>query len=187
MAQAAWARLRYLRVGADADFMDRMKTATTTALIGWPADDVRMTVARSVTEVVKPLVYPEARALLTAHRERSDDLVLVSSSGVEVVEPIAALLGIPDVIATRMQVRDGRYTGGIDYFAYAEQKAVAVRRLAGERGYDLTACHAYSDSITDAPLLRCVGHHTAVNPDRELLRLATAEGWPVRRFRRTRR
>ena len=58
------------------------------------------------------------------------------------------------------------------------------RRLAADGGYDLTDCYAYSDSITDLPMLEAVGHPTAVNPDRGLRKVALQRGWPVRRFER---
>jgi hypothetical protein len=67
-------------------------------------------------------------------------------------------------------------------YAYGEEKAVQVRRLAAERGYSLPGCYAYSDSITDRPLLEAVGNPRVVNPDRALRRIATARGWPVLSF-----
>jgi HAD superfamily hydrolase (TIGR01490 family) len=186
MARAAYARVVFMTAGADAAFMERVKGSTSRALVGWPAAEVRRIVTEAVPDVIGPVVYPEARELLAEHRRAGHDLVLVSSSGEEVVQPIGALLGIDHVIATRMHVADGRYSGEFEFFAYSEEKVTAVRRLAVEHGYDLTASFAYSDSITDAPLLRCVGHPTAVNPDKELRRLARANGWPIRTFTRPR-
>jgi hypothetical protein len=61
----------------------------------------------------------------------------------------------------------------------AENKALAMQELAADRGYDLSKSYAYSDSITDLHMLEAVGHPFAVNPDKELRRKATANGWPV--------
>ena len=83
-----------------------------------------------------------------------------------------------------MQVAAGRYTGQMDFYAYGEAKAARVRELAAERGYRLQDCYAYSDSATDLPLLKTVGHPHAVNPDRTLRRIARQLGWPVLEFRR---
>ena len=77
-----------------------------------------------------------------------------------------------------------RYTGSLEFYAYGEQKAHAIRELAERHELDLTASYAYSDSITDAPMLAAVGNPVAVNPDRELRRLAEEQGWEVRNFRR---
>jgi phosphoserine phosphatase len=81
-------------------------------------------------------------------------------------------------------VADGRYTGGIDFYAYGEQKATAIRELADRHGYALEDCYSYSDSVTDAPMLEVVGHAFAVNPDRGLRRLAAERGWGTLTFER---
>ena len=82
------------------------------------------------------------------------------------VEPIGEMLGADHVIASRLEIVDGKYTGEIDYYAYAEEKARAIEAMAAERGYDLEHCFAYSDSITDAPMLEAVGHPTRSTPTR---------------------
>ena len=89
------------------------------------------------------------------------------------------MLGADRVVASQLEIVDGHYTGEIEYYAYAEQKAAAIRELADECGYDLDASYAYSDSITDVHMLEVVGHPHAVNPDKELRRVAVARGWPV--------
>jgi phosphoserine phosphatase len=83
-----------------------------------------------------------------------------------------------------MVVEDGKYTGDIAFYAYGPGKAVAMREVAAEHGYDLAASYAYSDSFTDLPMLELVGHPTAVNPDKALRRIAVERGWPIREFRR---
>ena len=83
------------------------------------------------------------------------------------------------MVASRLEEVEGRYTGNIDYYAYAEEKARAVLELAEQRGYDLEHSYAYSDSVTDVPMLEAVGHAYAVNPDKELRRAAVANDWPV--------
>ncbi len=108
--------------------------------------------------------------------------MIVSTSGIEVVEPIGELLGADRVIATRMVVKEGRFTGDIDYYAFGAAKAAAVAELAAQEGYDLEASFAYSDSSTDIPLLESVGFPSVVNPDRALRKEAMARGWPVLNF-----
>src|SRR3546814_13000445 len=94
--------------------------------------------------------------------------------------PIGEMLGADRVIATRLEIADGKYTGEIDYYAYAETKAEAIRELAESEGYDLAHCYAYSDSVTDAPLLGTAGHPFAVNPDKALRKLAVENERPIR-------
>jgi phosphoserine phosphatase len=130
------------------------------------------------------LVYDEAVSLIEEHHLAGRDVIIVSASGTEVVEPIGELLGADGVVATQLSVEDGRYTGDIDFYAFAENKADAMRQLAEQHGYDLSRSYAYSDSITDLHMLEVVGHPYAVNPDRELRKEATTRGWPVLVFTR---
>lgn len=177
--RSAYAQFVYLAGGADHDQMEKMRHFMSQLVAGWDVATVREIVAETLHTVVDPLVYDEAVRLIAEHHAAGRDVVIVSTSGTEVVEPIGRMLGADHVVGTRLEEEDGRYTGGIAYYAYAEEKANAARRLAEEHGYDLAASYAYSDSVTDAPLLEAVGHPHAVNPDRELRRMAAARGWPV--------
>lgn len=126
-------------------------------------------------------VLPESRLLLDVHQARGEDRVIVSASPIEIVGMLAERLGLEGAVGTRAAVDEhGRYTGRLDgAFCYGQGKVVEVRRLAAERGYDLAACTAYSDSISDVGLLECVGTAVAVNPDRQLRDLAVARGWRI--------
>ena len=177
--RSAYSQFVYLVGGADHDQMEKMRAFLSQLCTGWDVQTVREIVADTLHNVVDPIVYDEAVTLIDEHRLAGRDVVIVSTSGAEIVEPIGAMLGIDTVVATRLEIVDGRYTGEISYYAYAEQKAVAVRELAAERGYDLAHSYAYSDSVTDVPMLEAVGHPFAVNPDRDLRRIAKERGWPV--------
>ena len=59
-----------------------------------------------------------------------------------------------------------------------------MREIAEREGISLDESYAYSDSMTDLPLLELVGNPHAVNPDRELKAIAEERGWPVLEFRR---
>jgi HAD superfamily hydrolase (TIGR01490 family) len=177
--RSAYAHFLYLVGGADHDQMERLRAYLSDLVTGWDVQQVRAIVAETLEELIQPLVFREATALIAEHRAAGRDVVIVSSSGSEVVEPIGAMLGADRVVATRMVVAAGRYTGEIEFYAYGENKATAIRDLAGREGYDLADCYAYSDSMTDLPMLAEVGHPTAVNPDRALRREAGARGWPV--------
>src|SRR4029078_12052572 len=88
-----------------------------------------------------------------------------------------------DVIATRARLDDeGRYTGALEFYAYGPYKADAIREMAVKEGIDVARSYAYSDSITDLPMLELVGHPVAVNRDRELTRVAREREWETRWF-----
>jgi HAD superfamily hydrolase (TIGR01490 family) len=177
--RSAYAQFVYLVGGADHDQMEKMRQFMSQLCTGWDVATVREIVADTLHNIVEPLVYDEAVSLIEEHRLAGRDVIIVSASGTEVVEPIAAMLGADRVIATRMEIVDGRYSGEIEYYAYAEEKARAVRELAAEKGYDLESSYAYSDSVTDVPMLEAVGHAFAVNPDKELRKAAASHEWPV--------
>jgi len=174
--------LAYRMAGASHGQMERARDWAAGLCCGWPVDRVREIVARHLDELIVPYIYADARALICAHHAAGHDVIIVSTSGQEVVDPIARLLGADAVIATRMRVEGGCYTGHVEFFAYGEAKAARIRDLAAERGYRLQECHAYSDSATDLPLLQAVGHPHAVNPDRILRRVARQRGWPALKF-----
>ena len=181
--RSAYAQFVFALAGADEDQMDRMRDYITAMCTGWDVAQIREIVNETLHDIIDPIVYDEAVERIQQHKSAGQDVVLVSSSGEEVVGPIGAMVGADYVLATRMVVSDdGKYTGEIERYVYGPEKAEAVRELAAERGYDLAASYAYSDSITDLPLLEEVGHPTAVNPDRALRKIAVERGWPILTF-----
>ncbi|MEZ0091351.1 HAD family hydrolase [Streptacidiphilus sp. EB129] len=182
--RSAYAQFVFLAGGADHDQMEKMREYLSSLCRGWNVQLVREIVAETLHDLIDPLIYDEAASLIEDHHAAGRDVVIVSSSGSELVEPIGDMLGADHVIATRMAEADGCYTGEIDFYAYAANKASAIRELARSEGYDLEQSYAYSDSVTDLPLLEAVGHPYAVNPDRALRREAQSREWPVLVFDR---
>lgn len=182
--RSAYAQFIFLASGADHDQMETMRRYMSDLVTGWDVAKVREIVAETIDVIIDPAIYDEAVALIEEHRAAGRDIVIISSSGTEVVEPIGERLGVDVAIGTQLVIEDGRYTGEILFYAYGEGKAQAMRDLADERGYDLAHCYAYTDSVTDLPMLDIVGHPTAVNPDAELRGIAVERGWPVVDFAR---
>jgi HAD superfamily hydrolase (TIGR01490 family) len=181
--RSAYAQFVFALSGADEDQMDRMRAFITSMCAGWDAAQVRDIVNETLHKIIDPLVYDEAVALIEAHQAAGRDVVIVSSSGLELVAPIAAMLGADHMVATQMVVVDGHYTGEISRYVFGPEKAAAIAELAEVRGYDLSRCYAYSDSSTDLPMLEAVGNPSAVNPDRALRKIATEREWPIVEFR----
>jgi len=181
--RSTYAQTMFRLAGADHVRMERMRRYVSELCTGWSVQQVTAIVGETLHALIDPFVYTEALELITDHQAAGREVVIVSSSGAEVVEPIGRLVGADRVIATRMVVADGRYTGQVEFYAYGPGKAQAMRELAEASGYDLADCYAYSDSITDLPMLEAVGHPHAVNPDRALRRIAESRGWPVLEFR----
>ena len=182
MLKSSYAQFIFLLSGADHDQMDRMRTHMTNMCTGWDVEQVKSIVNETLHDIVTPLVFAEAADLIAAHKLCGRDVVVVSASGEEIVAPIARALGATHAMATRMVVEDGKYTGEVAFYCYGEGKVQAIRELAAREGYPLEHCYAYSDSITDLPMLEAVGHPSVVNPDRGLRKEANERGWPVLTF-----
>ncbi|MFD4538363.1 HAD family hydrolase [Streptomyces bauhiniae] len=183
--RTAYAQFVFLAGGLDHDQMERMREYLSALCRGWNVRQVKEIVAETLHDLIDPIIYDEAASLIEEHHTAGRDVVIVSTSGAEVVEPIGELLGADRVVATRLVVgEDGCFTGEVEYYAYGPTKAEAIRELAASEGYDLDRSFAYSDSATDVPMLQAVGHPYAVNPDRALRREAVSRGWPVLEFRK---
>jgi HAD superfamily hydrolase (TIGR01490 family) len=171
--------------GADHEKTERLRIQLSKMVEGWSTEQVSEIVQETLHRFIEPIIYAEAADLIDEHHRAGRQVVIVSSSAIEIVEPIGKMLGADDIIATRLKSVDGHYTGEIEYYAYAEAKATAIRELAARKGYDLSQCFAYSDSSTDIPMLEVVGFPSVVNPDLALRKIAVANGWGICTFRRT--
>jgi HAD superfamily hydrolase (TIGR01490 family) len=184
LLRGIYAQIVYLMLGADEKRMDRAKDGLLALTRGWDREAVEEVVREALDEVVDPYIYQEALDLIALHQAQGRKVFIVSSSPAEVVRPLAERLGVDDVVATRAEIVDGKYTGNLEFYCYRETKADEILRIAAEQGIDLSRSFAYSDSITDRPMLEAVGNPVVVNPDRELRKLAQQRGWKVRDFRR---
>jgi HAD superfamily hydrolase (TIGR01490 family) len=185
LLKGAYAQLVYLLLGADEQKMDRAKEGMLALIKGWDRAQVEEIIRGALEELIDPYIYLEALDLMDLHRALGRRVFIVSSSSEEVVKPLAEHLGKVEIIATRARVdEEGKYTGELEFYCYGENKAVAIREIAARDDVDLAGSYAYSDSVTDLPMLEAVGHPVAVNPDRDLRREAEKRGWQIRYFRR---
>jgi HAD superfamily hydrolase (TIGR01490 family) len=183
LLKAAIAQTYYQMFGADHSQLERMREELSRLTKGWSKAEIESLVHETVDEVVAPLVYAEALSIIDQHQRAGRRVYVISSSPLEIVEPLSRYLGLEDVIATRPEIDDdGRYTGAIEFHAYGPGKAEAMRAVAARDRLSLADSFAYSDSFTDRPMMEAVGHPVAVNPDRELRQLAIERGWEILEF-----
>jgi len=180
--KTAASHIQYLLGNADAEATEKLRKQLSETATGWEVEKVKAIVNEAVTSHIDPYVYQEAVDLIADHHELGHDVVIISASATELVEPIAKLLGADHFVGTVLTIEDGKYTGDIEFYAYGEFKADAIRELAELYDYDLENSYAYTDSVSDVPMLETVGHGTVVNPDRALRVLATEKGWDMVRF-----
>jgi HAD superfamily hydrolase (TIGR01490 family) len=182
VARGLWGQLIFVRFGARAKTLERLRLRMLRLTTGWEQERVRRIVTETLLQVVGPITYKEAVDLIAEHKEAGRRVYIVSAAPEEIVEPLARHLGAEEAIATRAAVKAGRYTGQLLSYAFGPQKAATIRQIAARDGLDLNESWAYSDSATDLPMLEAVGHPVAVNPDRALRRIAQMRGWPVLHF-----
>jgi HAD superfamily hydrolase (TIGR01490 family) len=140
--------------------------------------------APEVLAGILPRIYPQMLDEVHRHQDEGRATFIVSAAGNDLVKALAAVLGMEGGIGTRWGIgEDGKYTGRMDGpFVYGEGKVEAMRRFADRHEIDLGESWAYSDSVSDLPMLRAVGQAVVVNPDSPLLAIARQEGWQVMRF-----
>jgi HAD superfamily hydrolase (TIGR01490 family) len=146
-------------------------------------------IARMEPEVmaeILPRVFPQMLAEVHAHQDAGRPAFIVSAAGNGIVESLARVLGMEGGIGTRYEVdAEGNFTGRLDGpFVYGPGKVEAMQGFADRHEIDLEASYAYSDSLSDLPMLRAVGNPVAVNPDPPLAEIARAEDWQTLRFER---
>lgn len=181
--QISLAKGTYMVAGHSSEQMDASRDQLTSLVSGWSVSEVSRITTEAMHTVVTPVIYSEARELIDFHKAAGHDVIIISASASQLVEPIAAELGIDQVVATELEVADGRFTGEILFYAKGDAKAQAIADLAEANHYDLASSFAYSDSATDIPMLEMVGNPVAVNPDRAMKKHALESGWEVRSFK----
>jgi HAD superfamily hydrolase (TIGR01490 family) len=174
-----WANLKYRLRGSTDEGTDELRRRVLDAIAGQRVLDLAR-LGPHVLAGLLPMLYDEVLAEAYAHQDAGRPAYIVTAASQELAESLARVLVFDGGIGMRSEVRDGVYTGRADGpFTYREGKAQAIRELAASEGIDLDESYGYSDSESDLPMMRAVGHPVAVNPDAELLKVAREEGWRV--------
>jgi HAD superfamily hydrolase (TIGR01490 family) len=182
LARDLWANIQFRLKGSTDEGSEALRQRILDSIAGTRVRDLER-LGHEVLAGVLPRVYPEVLREAYEHQDAGRRIFIVTAASQEMADLMAHVLFFDGGIGTRSEVRDGVYTGApAGPFTYRNGKAVAIRERAAEEGIDLEQSFAYSDSESDLPMLRVVGHPVAVNPDPELERVARAEGWRIMRF-----
>jgi HAD superfamily hydrolase (TIGR01490 family) len=182
-----WANVKYRLEGSTDERTEALRNRVLDAIAGRRVVDLARMTPDALAGIL-PRAYPEMLREAWAHQDAGRPAYIVTAASQEMAEMMAHVLIFDGGIGMRSEIVDGRYTGRPDGpFTYREGKAEAIRRVAEREGIDLSASYAYSDSESDLPMLRLVGHPVAVNPDAELRRVAREQGWRIIHFDRLRR
>ncbi|HEX7134140.1 MAG TPA: HAD-IB family hydrolase [Iamia sp.] len=177
LARAAAEQVRFTRRGASDATATRLCTEGLGVIAGVERDRLAPVVQR-VGEELADLPVPGTRALVQRHLDAGHFCVVLSASPQELVEVVCSRLGLHRAVGTCAAVADGRFTGALDgVFCYGPGKLARLRQALGQ--VDLGQAWAYADSISDLPVLSACAHPVAVNPDRQLRKLARTNAWPI--------
>ena len=184
LAGDAWENVRFRLRGSTDKGTDALRERIGDMLEGVRVRDLQR-LAPDVLAGVLPRLYPQMLAIAYEHQDAGRPIFICTAASQEMAEMMAIVLTFDGAVGSVSEVVGGHYTGRAGGpFTYREGKAEAIRELAVREDIDLAASWAYSDSESDLPMLRLVGHPVAVNPDTELGRVARREGWEVLRFER---
>jgi len=158
------------------DFMD----FSLEPMIGRTPEEIEHLVEPWVEDVIEPLIYSEATRTIARHRQNGDRILVISASGTHLVKPIAARIGIDEVLGIELDVAHGVYSGKTTgVLTYREGKITRLMEWLEQEGEHLDGAYFYSDSRNDLPLLLKVENPQVVNPDPVLRAHAEKAGWPI--------
>ena len=182
LARDVWANVKFRLEGSTDEATAELRDRIFASIAGQRVVDLERLVP-DVLAGVLPRLYAQMLQVAWEHQDAGRPVFIVTAASQEMAEMLAHVLHFDGGIGSRSEVRDGVYTGRpAGPFTYREGKAEAIREVAREQGIDLAASYAYSDSESDLPMMRAVGHPVAVNPDAALERVAHEQGWQIMRF-----
>lgn len=182
------ANLRFRLTGTEKqEVIEKFQDAATTFIGGHNVDDIQNLAQEIYDEYVSPALWQGSIEIAQRHLADGDEVWLVTAAPEDMATLIAKRLGFTGALGSKAAIKDGVYTGSMNGpLLHGREKAIALEKIAQERGFDLSQCFAYSDSSNDLPLLEAVGFPSAINPDAKLRIWATREKWPIHDFRRAR-
>ena len=182
------ANLRFRLTGKEnKDEIQRLQDAATDFIGGHNVKDIEAIAQEIYDEYVSPAMWQGTIDIAQALEAEGIEVYLVTAAPEDMAVLIAKRLGLTGALGSKAEIENGTYTGRMNgALLHGKEKAIAVTELAKEKGFNLSECFAFSDSNNDLPLLLCVGHPSAINPDALLGLRAMAEGWPIHDFRRAR-
>jgi HAD superfamily hydrolase (TIGR01490 family) len=179
------ANVRFRLHGASDEQSEAIRNRIASSLEGVRVRDLERLGVR-VMQRILPRLYPQMLTIAYAHQDAGRPVYIVTAAAQDMAEVLAKVMTFDGALgSTLSEVEDGVYTGHpTGSFLYGPAKAVAIQELAAREGFDLAASYAYSDSVSDTPMLRAVGHPVVVNPDTALEALARDGGWEILRLDR---
>ena len=181
----AWQQFKFITRGESAKMLAHIEDRAMSLVVGQSAKALEDLVGITWDEYVKAKMWPETVRIAQEHVKNGREVWIITAAPVQMGQFIAKQLGLTGALGTVLEVKDGLLTGEFEGRPlHGEEKAVAIKKLAKERGLSLKRSYAYSDSHNDLYMLTRVGHPVAVNPDKTLERYAKAAHWKILDFKK---
>ena len=181
----AWQQFKFITKGESAKLLAHIEDRAMSLVVGQSAKALEDLVGITWEEYVKSKMWPETVRIAQDHVKAGREVWIVTAAPVQMGQYIAKELGLTGALGTILEVKNGLLTGEFEGRPlHGEEKAVAIKQLAKERGISLKRSYAYSDSHNDLYMLTRVGHPVAVNPDKTLERYAKAAHWKILDFKK---
>ncbi len=152
-------------------------------LASYPRAQLEQWREQYLEQAIAPIILPKARELVAWHEQRGDLTMIITAANSFVTTPIAHMIGVPHLLASEPECRDGEFTGRIAGVpCFHEGKVARLEAWLAGRGQALTdfaESYFYGDSQSDVPLMERVTHPVAVEPDDALAELARSRSWPI--------
>jgi HAD superfamily hydrolase (TIGR01490 family) len=160
--------------------IEKVSELSLRGIVGQAEDEMRHRCDQWYRHSLAPHISPRARGAIAEHRAKGHPVVLLTSATQYAAEPLAQELGITHVLCTRLEVKQGRFTGQLAApICFGAGKVDYAEKFAAEQGIELETSYFYTDSVTDREMLARVGNPRVVSPDLRLQRLAKRRRWPV--------
>ncbi|MCW5958819.1 MAG: HAD-IB family hydrolase [Pyrinomonadaceae bacterium] len=131
-------------------------------------------------EILKPAIFDGTPDLIKQSKKLGHRQIVITGALDFSVKPLCDYLGIDDFAANRLEFVNGYATGRLLPPVMASAtKAKWIREYAEKHDINLSESYAYSDSISDLPMLSIVGHPVAVSPDFRLKQTALQHDWAI--------
>ncbi|RAU49281.1 MULTISPECIES: HAD family hydrolase [unclassified Pseudomonas] len=164
--------------------MEDYMAFTLEPMIGRTPEEVDFLVGPWVEDYIEPIIFSDATKTIAAHRANGDRILIISASGVHLVQAIAERIGVDEVLAIDLAIEQGVYNGKTQgVLTYREGKITRLLEWLDQEGENLEGASFYSDSRNDLPLLQRVDFPHVVNPDPVLKEAAEKAGWPIHSWR----
>lgn len=181
----AWQQFKFITRGESAKLLAHIEDRAMSLVVGQSAKALEALVGIAWEDYVKEKMWPETVRIAQEHVAAGREVWIITAAPVQMGQYIAKQLGLTGALGTILEVKDGLLTGEFEGRPlHGEGKAVAIQKLAKERGLSLKRSYAYSDSHNDLYMLTRVGHAVAVNPDKTLERYAKAAHWTILDFKK---